>query len=88
MNVTAPQSQPQLAKNIIMDIPVMLSVELGQTQIEVREMLALGTGSVIELNKSQDEPVDLLVNGRLVARGQVVLVNDKLGVKITEILKS
>jgi flagellar motor switch protein FliN/FliY len=76
------------SRNLIMDIPVLLSVELGQAQLEVREMLALTSGSVIELNKSENDPVDLMVNGRLIARGQVVLVNDSLGVKIIEIINS
>jgi flagellar motor switch protein FliN/FliY len=74
------------SKNLIMDIPVSLSVELGQTQLEVREVLHLGTGSVIELNKLQEEPVDLRINGRLVARGEVILIKNSLAVKISELV--
>ena len=72
--------------NLVMDIPVSLSVELGQTQMEVRDVLNLGTGSVIELNKLQEEPVDLRINGRLIARGEIVLVKNNLAVKITELI--
>ncbi len=74
------------SRNLVMDIPVSLSVELGQTQMEIREVLGLGAGSVIELHKLQEEPVDVRINGRLIARGEVVLVNNSLAVKITELL--
>ncbi len=73
-------------KNLVMDIPVSLSVELGQTQLEVRDVLNLGPGSVIELNKLQEEPVDVRINGRLIARGEIVLVKNNLAVKITELI--
>jgi flagellar motor switch protein FliN/FliY len=69
-----------------MDIPVSLSVELGQTQMEVRDVLNLGTGSVIELNKLQEEPVDLRINGRLIARGEVVIIKNNLAIKISELV--
>jgi flagellar motor switch protein FliN/FliY len=72
-------------RDLVMDIPVSLSVELGQTQLEVRDVLALGAGSVIELNKLQEEPVDVRINGRLIARGEIVLVKNNLAVKITEL---
>ncbi len=73
-------------KNLVMDIPVSLSVELGQTQLEVRDVLNLAVGSVIELNKLQEEPVDVRINGRLIARGEIVLVKNNLAVKITELI--
>jgi flagellar motor switch protein FliN/FliY len=73
-------------RNLVMDIPVSLSVELGQTQMEVRDVLNLGTGSVIELNKLQEEPVDLRINGRLIARGEVVIIKNNLAVKITDLI--
>ena len=76
---------PSAQRDLVMDIPVSLSVELGQTQLEVREVLALGAGSVIELNKLQEEPVDIRINGRLIARGEIVLVKNNLAVKITEL---
>ena len=76
---------PSAPRDLVMDIPVSLSVELGQTQLEVRDVLALGAGSVIELNKLQEEPVDIRINGRLIARGEIVLVKNNLAVKITEL---
>ena len=79
----ATQASP---RNLVMDIPVSLSVELGQTQLEVRDVLNLGIGSVIELNKLQEEPVDVRINGRLIARGEIVLVKNNLAVKITELI--
>jgi len=79
------ETLPAAARSLVMDIPVSLSVELGQTQLEVREVLALAAGSVIELNKLQEEPVDIRINGRLIARGEIVLVKNNLAVKITEL---
>ncbi len=73
--------------DVIMDIPVGLSVELGRTQMPVRDVMNLVPGTVIELEKKSDEPVDLYVNGRLVGRGEVVVVNESLGIKITEVMK-
>lgn len=82
-----PQDTPTTtSKNLVMDIPVSLSVELGQTQMEVREVLNLGAGSVIELNKLQEDPVDLRINGRLIARGEVVLIKNNLAIKISELV--
>jgi flagellar motor switch protein FliN/FliY len=80
------ETLPSSTRNLVMDIPVSLSVELGQTQMEVRDVLNLGTGSVIELNKLQEEPVDLRINGRLIARGEVVLIKNNLAVKISELI--
>jgi flagellar motor switch protein FliN/FliY len=81
-----PTESTSPSRNLIMDIPVSLSVELGQTQMEVRDVLNLGTGSVIELNKLQEEPVDLRINGRLIARGEVVIIKNNLAVKISELI--
>ena len=80
------ETLPAAARSLVMDIPVSLSVELGQTQLEVRDVLALAAGSVIELNKLQEEPVDIRINGRLIARGEIVLVKNNLAVKITELI--
>ena len=74
------------SRNLVMDIPVSLSVELGQTQLEVRDVLNLAAGSVIELNRPQEEPVDIRINGRLIARGEIVLVKNNLAVKISELV--
>jgi flagellar motor switch protein FliN/FliY len=80
------ETLPSSTRNLVMDIPVSLSVELGQTQLEVRDVLNLAAGSIIELNKLQEEPVDIRINGRLIARGEVVLVKNNLAVKISELI--
>lgn len=71
---------------ILMDIPLEVSVELGRVKMQVREVVELGAGSIVEIDKAAGEPVDVLVNGRLVARGEVVVIDDNFGVRITEIL--
>jgi flagellar motor switch protein FliN len=71
---------------LLLDVPLQLSVEIGRTRMSIQELLSLGPGSVIELDKVAGEPLDLLVNGRLVARGEAVVVNDKFGIRITEIV--
>lgn len=75
---------PGSGMNLILDVPVQLSVELGRTRMSLREVMELREGSVIPLNKSAGEPVSLYVNEQLVARGEIVLVEDFLGVRITE----
>ena len=70
------------------DIPVNITVVLGRTQIEVTDLLALGKGDVVELDRKVGESVDILVNNRLVARGEVVLVEERLGITMTEIIRS
>lgn len=72
--------------DILMDIPLEISVELGRSKMLVRDVLDLGTGSIVELNKIAGEPIDVLVNGRLVAHGEVVVIEDNFGVRVTEIL--
>jgi flagellar motor switch protein FliN/FliY len=72
--------------DLLLDIPLEVSVELGRTRLALRELLALGAGSVIELAKLAGEPLDVLVNGKLVARGECVMVNDKFGVRLTDIV--
>jgi flagellar motor switch protein FliN/FliY len=74
------------SRSLVMDIPVSLTVELGQTQLEVRDVLNLAAGSVVELNRPQEEPVDIRINGRLIARGEIVLVKNNLAVKISELV--
>lgn len=69
----------------LLGIPVRVSVELGATKMTIREILAVGEGSVIELEKLAGEPMDILVNGRLIARGEVVAVDEKYGVRVVEI---
>ncbi|MBC87272.1 MAG: flagellar motor switch protein FliN [Bdellovibrionaceae bacterium] len=72
--------------NIIMDIPLKVTVELGRTKMVVSELLNLGQGSVVELNKLAGEPMEVLVNDKLVARGEAVVVNEKFGVRLTDII--
>ncbi len=72
--------------DLVMDIPVTLSVELGRTKIQIRELLQLAQGSVVDLDRLAGEPMDVLVNGFLIARGEVVLVNDKFGIRLTDIV--
>jgi flagellar motor switch protein FliN/FliY len=71
---------------ILKDIPLELSVELGRVKMVVRDVVELGAGSIVEIDKAAGEPVDVLVNGRLVARGEVVVIEDNFGVRVTEIL--
>lgn len=72
--------------DFVLDIPMTLSVELGRSQMLISELLKLGRGSVIELGKLSGEPLDILANQRLIARGEVVVVNEKYGIRITEII--
>jgi flagellar motor switch protein FliN/FliY len=72
--------------DIVLDIPVTLSMELGRTRISIRELLKLKSGSVVELPKMADEPMDVLVNGPLVARGEAVVVEDKFGIRLTDVV--
>jgi flagellar motor switch protein FliN/FliY len=68
------------------DVPVELAVEIGRTSMTIRETLALGPGSIVSLNRLAGEPVDLLVNGRPIARGEVVVVDEEFGLRVTEIV--
>ncbi len=72
--------------DLLLDVPLDLSVELGRARMSIQDLLNLSPGSVIELDKVAGEPLDFMVNGRLVARGEAVVVNDKFGVRITDIV--
>jgi flagellar motor switch protein FliN len=72
--------------DFILDIPLEVSVELGRTKMLINELLQLGQGSVIELNKLAGEPLEILINRKLVARGEAVVVNEKFGVRLTDII--
>lgn len=72
----------------IYDIPVQISVVLGAAEMQVSQLLKLGRGAVVELDRKVGEPVDVYVNNRLIARGEVVIVEDKIGITMTEIIKS
>jgi len=82
-----PKDVPQM-KNLdfIMDIPLQLTVELGRTKMLVRDVLQLNQGSVVELTKLAGEPLDVFVNSKLVARGEAVVVNDKFGIRLLDIV--
>jgi flagellar motor switch protein FliN/FliY len=71
---------------LILDIPVSMTVELGHTKISIRNLLQLAHGSVVELDALAGEPMDVLVNGTLIAQGEVVVVNDKFGIRLTDII--
>jgi len=72
--------------DMILDIPVQLTVELGRTKIAIKNLLQLAQGSVVELDGLAGEPMDVLVNGCLIAQGEVVVVNDKFGIRLTDII--
>jgi flagellar motor switch protein FliN/FliY len=72
--------------DLLLDVPLNVDVELGRARMTIQDLLALGPGSVIELDKVAGEALDILVNDRLVARGEAVVVNDKFGIRITDIV--
>ena len=81
--------EPTTTRNdidMILDIPVQMTVELGRTKIAIRNLLQLAQGSVVELDGLAGEPMDVLVNGCLIAQGEVVVVNDKFGIRLTDII--
>ena len=74
--------------SLLMDVSINVTVELGRARLSIREILELGEGSIIELQKLAGEPVDLLVNGKLVAKGEVVVIDECFGVRVTDIINS
>jgi flagellar motor switch protein FliN/FliY len=72
--------------DVILDIPVQLAMEVGSTSISIRNLLQLNKGSVIELDRLAGEPLDVLVNGTLIAHGEVVVVNDRFGIRMTDVI--
>ncbi len=89
MSDIAKRPAPDGAKrelDFILDIPLDVSVELGRTRLLINELLQLGQGSVVELNKLAGEPLEVFVNGKLVARGEAVVINEKFGVRLTDII--
>ncbi|GDY24199.1 MULTISPECIES: flagellar motor switch protein FliN [unclassified Agarivorans] len=82
-----PISEEQQRKlDSIMDIPVTISMEVGRSNISIRNLLQLNQGSVVELDRVAGEPLDVLVNGTLIAHGEVVVVNDKFGIRLTDVI--
>jgi len=82
----APRDAVRRDLDFILDIPLDVSAELGRTKLLINELLQLGQGSVIELNKLAGEPLEIYVNGKLVARGEAVVINEKFGVRLTDII--
>jgi flagellar motor switch protein FliN len=80
------QSSEDLNLDVILDVPVTLSMEIGRTQINIRNLLQLNQGSVVELDRFAGEPLDVLVNGTLVAHGEVVVINEKFGIRLTDVI--
>lgn len=88
MTETEASPQENMSLETVYDIPVQISVVLGKTSMQVNQLLKLGRGAVIELDRKVGEPIDIFVNNRLVARGEVVVVEDRIGVTMTEIIKA
>lgn len=80
------QSSANRRLDLLLDVPLDLAVELGRARMSIQELLGLAPGSVVELDKIAGEPLDILINDRLVARGEAVVVSDKFGVRITDIV--
>jgi flagellar motor switch protein FliN/FliY len=83
---TTPEQVTARNFDLLLDIPLEVTVELGRSRLALRDLLGLAAGSVVELGKLTEEPLDILVNGKLVARGECVMVNDKFGVRLTDIV--
>ncbi|MCE2926779.1 MAG: flagellar motor switch protein FliN [Rickettsiales bacterium] len=87
-NFTEATAAENLSLETVYDIPVQITVVLGRTSMQVNQLLKLGRGAVIELDKKVGEPIDIFVNNRLVARGEVVVVEERIGITMTEIIKA
>ncbi len=81
-----PLDEEKAKLDTIMDIPVTITMEVGRSQISIRNLLQLNQGSVVELERVAGEPLDVLVNGTLIAHGEVVVVNDKFGIRLTDVI--
>ncbi len=79
-------SEGDVKLDVILDIPVTIAMEIGRTRISIRNLLQLNQGSVVELDRLAGEPLDVLVNGTLVAHGEVVVVNEKFGIRLTDVI--
>ncbi len=78
----------EINMDVILDVPVTIAMEIGRAQINIRNLLQLNQGSVVELDRFAGEPLDVLVNGTLIAHGEVVVVNDKFGIRLTEVISA
>jgi flagellar motor switch protein FliN len=84
--ITPETTPPARRLELLLDVPLEVSVELGRARMSIQDLLNLSPGSVVELDKIAGEPLDILINDRLIARGEAVVVNDKFGVRITDIV--
>jgi len=84
--VPAVSGDGEIKMDSILDVPVTISMEIGRTRINIRNLLQLNQGSVVELDRLAGEPMDVLINGTLIAQGEVVVVNDKFGIRLTDIV--
>ena len=86
LQADAPEGLADLNLDVILDVPVALSLEVGRTRMPIRNLLQLNRGSVIELERGAGEPLDVYVNGTLIAHGEVVVINDRFGVRLTDVV--
>ncbi len=88
LNSSSENFQGEVNLDMVLDIPVTMAMELGRTHISIRNLLQLNQGSVVELDRMAGEPMDVRVNGTLIARGEVVVVNDKFGIRLTDVISA
>lgn len=86
LRADGPLDASDLNLDVILDVPVALSLEVGRTRMPIRNLLQLNRGSVIELERGAGEPLDVYVNGTLIAHGEVVVINDRFGVRLTDVV--
>jgi flagellar motor switch protein FliN len=83
---SAAENKSDINMDVILDVPVTLSMEVGRTRVPIRNLLQLNQGSVVELERVAGEPLDVFVNGTLIAHGEVVVVNEKFGIRLTDVI--
>jgi flagellar motor switch protein FliN len=83
---SATEAKSDINMDVILDVPVTLSMEVGRTRVPIRNLLQLNQGSVVELEREAGEPLDVFVNGTLIAHGEVVVVNEKFGIRLTDVI--
>ncbi len=86
LNKSQSYEQGDINLDVVLDIPVTIAMEIGRTKLSIRNLLQLNQGSVVELDRLAGEPMDVLVNGTLVAHGEVVVVNEKFGIRLTDVI--
>ena len=89
MSTEAPEAEAEVSTrrlDLLLDVPLDVTVELGRNRMTIQDLLALSPGAVLELDKIAGEPLDIVVNDRLIARGEAVVINDKFGIRITDII--